>query len=421
MESDLLVCTPSYVEWITEVGNENSTSNFNSIDDLLDGVGSSVGETVLPEMLPVENSTGSSDTIQVEVEVHPTPPPSNSNRGRGKGSRGGRGKARGGRGGNCRRSTRTPQLDETEEVIQSSSDISSSPQHVMAEVRGGERQNEEDSEETNAVDQLLDAGSNTAPTKVKKTFIEQLRNQFAFSQSNVFSLLECINRTSFSSIPLEKNQWHLLSLKNELKKLTGQISSTFSDQLMTVKKIEDLLSTSIYKVNPLVLKKPFDPNIDNLSSKVIENAMKRKRENEVDVLSTDSRTNFSKYLKPTIVRNGKRVEGGRVFNPKHPLEVWTALYDSYLLVVRDESIFSMTNLPFFDTFNNFEDWLRKKKIENKCYYDGVLQLLTKISKMRHQAYESYVQNQLTADECDKILSLKKDHIMAILPSVVKKN
>ena len=71
MESDLLVCTPSYVEWITEVGNENSTSNFNSIDDLLDGV----GETVLPEMLSVENSTGSSDTVQVEVEVHPTPPP----------------------------------------------------------------------------------------------------------------------------------------------------------------------------------------------------------------------------------------------------------------------------------------------------------------------------------------------------------
>ena len=290
----------------------------------------------------------------------------------------------------------------------------------MDEVRGGERQNEEDSEETNAVDQLLDAGSNTSSTKVKKTFIEQLRNQFAFSQSNVFSLIECINRTSFSSIPLEKNQWHLLSLKNELKKLTGQIASTFSDQLMTVKKIEDLLATSIYKVNPLVLKKPFDPNIDNLSSKVIENAMKRKRENEVDVLSTDSRANFSKYLKPTIVRNGKRVEGGRVFNPKHPLEVWTALYDSYLLIVRDESIFSVTNLPFFDTFNNFEDWLRKKKIENKCYYDGVLQLLTKISKMRHQAYESYVQNQLTADECDKILSLKKDHIMAILPSVVKK-
>ena len=348
MEPDLLVCTPSYVGWLNEVGNENSTSDFNSIAELMDGVGSSVDETVLPEMmLSVENTTGSSDTIQVEVEVHPIPPPTNSNRGRGKGSRGGRGKARGGRGGNCRRSTRTPQLDVTEEVIQSSSDISPPQQDEMTEVRGGERQDEEDNEETNAVDQLLDAGSKTIPTKVKKTFIEQLRNQFSFSQSNVLSLLECINRTSFSSIPLEKNQWHLLSVKNELKKLTGQIASSFSDQLSTVKKIEDLLATSIYKVNPLVLKKPFDPNIDNLSSKVIENAMKRKRENEVDVLSFESRANFRKYLKPTIVRNGKRVEGGRVFNPKHPLEVWTALYDSYLLIVRDESIFSVTNLPFF--------------------------------------------------------------------------
>ena len=75
MEPDLLVCTPSYVEWLNEVGNENSTSDFNSIAELMDGVGSSVDETVLPEMmLSVENTTGSSDTVQVEVEVHPIPP-----------------------------------------------------------------------------------------------------------------------------------------------------------------------------------------------------------------------------------------------------------------------------------------------------------------------------------------------------------
>ena len=149
--------------------------------------------------------------------------------------------------------------------------------------------------------------------------------------------------------------------------------------------------------------------------------MKRKRENEVVALSVDSRTNFRKYLKPSIVRNGRRVEGGRVYNPKQQLEVWTALFDSYLLIVQDETIYSLTNLPFFDSFQDFEDWFRKKKIENKCYYDAVLQLLTKISKMRYQAYESYMKNQSTADECDKILRLKKDHIVTILPSLVKKN
>ena len=309
------------------------------------------------------------------------------------------------------------------EVIQTSSDIIPAQQDGLTEVRE-ERQDkeeeEEDTEETQTVDQLLEAGLNTTSNKVKKTLVEQLRNQFSFSHSNVLRLVDCINQMSFSSIPLEKNQWHLLYVKNELKKLTCQIAS-FSDQLMTVRKIEDLLATSIYKVNPLILKKPFDPNIDNLSSKVIENAMKRKRENEVSTLSVDSRANFRKYLKPTILRNGKRVEGGRVYNPKHQLEVWTALFDSYLLIAHDESIYSLTNLPFFDSFKNFEDWLRKKKIENKCYYDAVLQLLTKISKMRYQAYESYVQNQTTADECDKILRLKRDHIVTILPSLVKKN
>ena len=100
---------------------------------------------------------------------------------------------------------------------------------------GEERRDEEDTEETQAVDQLLEAGSNTASIKVKKTLIEQLRNQFSFSESNVLHLIECINQMSFSSIPLEKNQWHLLSLKNELKKLTGQIASSFSDQISTAK------------------------------------------------------------------------------------------------------------------------------------------------------------------------------------------
>ena len=63
------------------------------------------------------------------------------------------------------------------------------------------------------------------------------------------------------------------------------------------------------------------------------------------------------------------MDGGRVYNPKHQLEVWTALFDSYSLIVQDESIYSITNFPFFDSFQNFEDWLRKKKIENKSYYD----------------------------------------------------
>ena len=311
------------------------------------------------------------------------------------------------------------------EVIQTSTDIIPTQADGVNEVRGEEEEERrevmEEEEETQVVDQLLEAGLTTSTSnKVKKTLVEQLRSQFSFSQSNVLRLMDCINQLSFSTISLEKNQWHLLQLKNELRKLTGEIASSFSDQLSAVGKIEDLLATSIYKVNPIVLKKPFDPNIDNLSSKVIENAMKRKRESEVSTLCDNSRANFRKYLKPTIVRNGKRVEGGRVYNPKHQLEVWTALFDSYLLIARDESIYSLTNLPFFDSFQNFEDWLRKKKIENKSYYDAVLQLLTKISKMRHQAYEKYVQNQMTADECDKILSLKKEHIFTILPSLVKK-
>ena len=430
MEPELLVCTPSYADWLNEVGDPNSTSDYNSIDELMEGVGSSSSSTNqldLPEMMSpvVEIPNGQTDTVvQVEVEVHP-PPPSNNNRGRGKGSRGGRGRGRGGRGGNSRRSVRTPHSSDVTEVIQSSTDITIAQQDGANEVREVEERREEEvgeEEETQVVDQLLEAGlTTTSSNKVKKTLIEQLRSQFSFSQSNVLRLVECINQMSFSFIPLEKNQWHLLQVKNELRKLTGEIASSFSDQLIAVGKIEDLLATSIYKVNPLVLKKPFDANIDNLSSKVIENAMKRKRENEVSTLSDNSRANFRKYLKPTIVRNGKRVEGGRVYNPKHQLEVWTALFDSYLLIAHDESIYSLTNLPFFDLFQNFEDWLRKKKIENKSYYDAVLQLLTKISKMRHQAYEKYMQNQMTADECDKILSLKKDHIITILPSLVKKN
>ena len=306
-------------------------------------------------------------------------------------------------------------------MVQTSHDVTPS-QPVLQEVeerRDGE--DTEDREESQAVDQLLEGSSDSTPTKVKKTLIEQLRNQFSFSESNVLRLIDCINQMSFSSIPLEKNQWHLLFLKNELKKLTGKIASSFSDQLSTVEKIEDLLAGSIYKVNPLVLKKPFDPSIDNLSSKVIENAMKRKRESEVDTLSVDSRLNFRKYLKPTIVRNGRRIEGGRVYNPKQQLEVWSALFDSYSLIVQDEIIYSLTNLPFFNSFKDFEDWFRKKKIENKSYYEAVLQLLTKISKMRYQAYESFMKNQSTADECDKILQLKKDHIVTILPSLLKKN
>ena len=429
MESELLVCSSSYAEWIEQVENDKSTSEFNSIDELMEGVGSSVNHLDLPVIFQsdvVPNSILQTDSsqIQVEVEVHsPPPPPSSSNRGRGKGSRGGRGKGRGGggRGTNCRRSSRPPPHSVVTEVVQTSHDVTPS-QPVLQEVeerRDGE--DTEDREESQAVDQLLEGSSDSTPTKVKKTLIEQLRNQFSFSESNVLRLIDCINQMSFSSIPLEKNQWHLLFLKNELKKLTGKIASSFSDQLSTVEKIEDLLAGSIYKVNPLVLKKPFDPSIDNLSSKVIENAMKRKRESEVDTLSVDSRLNFRKYLKPTIVRNGRRIEGGRVYNPKQQLEVWSALFDSYSLIVQDEIIYSLTNLPFFNSFKDFEDWFRKKKIENKSYYEAVLQLLTKISKMRYQAYESFMKNQSTADECDKILQLKKDHIVTILPSLLKKN
>ena len=73
METELLVCTSSYAEWLNEVGNENSTSDYNTIDALMEGVNSSVNEMVLPEMmLPVvENSIGPDNTVQVEVEVHP--------------------------------------------------------------------------------------------------------------------------------------------------------------------------------------------------------------------------------------------------------------------------------------------------------------------------------------------------------------
>ena len=112
MEPELLVCTPSYADWLNEVGDPNSTSDYNSIDELMEGVGSSssTNQLDLPEMMSpvVEIPNGQTDTVvQVEVEVHP-PPPSNNNRGRGKGSRGGRGRGRGGRGGNSRRSVRTP-------------------------------------------------------------------------------------------------------------------------------------------------------------------------------------------------------------------------------------------------------------------------------------------------------------------------
>ena len=95
MESELLVCSSSYAEWIEQVENDKSTSEFNSIDELMEGVGSSVNHLDLPVIFQsdvVPNSILQTDSsqIQVEVEVHsPPPPPSSSNRGRGKGSRGG--------------------------------------------------------------------------------------------------------------------------------------------------------------------------------------------------------------------------------------------------------------------------------------------------------------------------------------------
>ena len=94
MEPELLVCSSSYAEWINQVENDNSASDYNSIDDLMEGVGSSVNHLDLPVIIPpdvVLNSNLQTDSLQaqVEVEVEVHPPPSTSNRGRGKGSRGG--------------------------------------------------------------------------------------------------------------------------------------------------------------------------------------------------------------------------------------------------------------------------------------------------------------------------------------------
>ena len=92
MEPELLVCTPSYADWLNEVGNPNSSPDYNTIDELMEGVGSSTNQMDLPEtMSPVVLiSNGQTDNVvQTEVEVHP--PPSSNNRGRGKGSRGGGG------------------------------------------------------------------------------------------------------------------------------------------------------------------------------------------------------------------------------------------------------------------------------------------------------------------------------------------
>ena len=92
-----------------------------------------------------------------------------------------------------------------------------------------------------------------------------------------------------------------------------------------------------------------------------------------------------------------KADGAKVFNPNQTLKVFAAVYDAYSLIVRDELIYSCVNLPFFDNFKAFESWLQQKKAEERDYYNATLKLLTKISKMRFEAYDDYLKSKLSSN------------------------
>ena len=445
MAEELIVCNATSMDWLSiaaeEIQNPSSdTQVYHSVDELLEGVEQMEKESAVCQQSIIPNP------VSVEVEVH-QPPKSiveSSKRGRGRGVRG-----RGGRGGRGRGSgrgvKRLPSVSataatatisgekrkkrsvsekssvETETIdsitrVSEVSEIDTSVDHTI----------QEEDDDVQLVDQMLEHGLNKTVNSdqdhKKKTIVEQLKTQFVFTQSNVLNLTHAVNHLAFSSVMTEKNQKYLVGMKNSLQKLTGKISDCFDQQIECVEQIEELLTSSIYKVNPTVLHKPFDPNVENLTSRVIENAMKRKREGEMMDLCHSSRENFRKYLKPTILRNGKnwKADGAKIFNPAQFYEVWESLYETYSLIVRDEELYSLLNFPFFENYKDFEDWLRKKKEEDKTFYDAVLKVLAKLAKGRHQAYDDYVNKKITDDVCEDLLKIKKSNILSVLPVVLKR-
>ena len=449
MAEELIVCNATSMDWLSiaaeEIQNPSSdTQVYHSVDELLEGVEQMEKESAVCQQSIVP--TEIPNPVSVEVEVH-QPPKSiveSSKRGRGRGVRG-----RGGRGGRGRGSgrgvKRLPSVSataatatisgekrkkrsvsekssvQTETIdsitrVSEVSEIDTSLDHTI--------QDEDD--DVQLVDQMLEHGlnktANSDQDHKKKTIVEQLKIQFVFTQSNVLNLTHAVNHLAFSSVMTEKNQKYLVGMKNSLQKLTGKISDCFDQQIECVEQIEELLTSSIYKVNPTVLHKSFDPNVENLTSRVIENAMKRKREGEMMDLCHSSRENFRKYLKPTILRNGKnwKTDGAKIFNPTQFYEVWESLYETYSLIVRDEELYSLLNFPFFENYKDFEDWLRKKKEEDKVFYDAVLKVLAKLAKGRHQAYDDYVNKKITDDVCEDLLKIKKSNILSVLPAVLKR-
>ena len=447
MAEELIVCNAISMDWLSIAAEEISmtqnpssdTQVYHSVDELLEGVEQMEKESGVCQQPIV--STEIPNPVSVEVEVH-QPPKSiveSTKSGRGRGVRG-----RGGRGGRGRGSgrgvKRLPSVSatatisgekrkkrsvsekssvETETIdsitrVSEVSEIDTSLDHTT--------QDEEDDHDVQLVDQMLEHGLyetvNSDQDHKKKTIVEQLKTQFVFTQSNVLNLTRAVNHLAFSSVMTEKNQKYLVGMKNSLQKLTGKISDCFDQQIECVGQIEELLTSSIYKVNPTVLHKPFDPNVENLTSRVIENAMKRKREGEMIDLCHSSRENFRKYLKPTILRNGKnwKTDGAKIFNPAQFYEVWESLYETYSLIVRDEELYSLLNFPFFENYKDFEDWLRKKKEEDKVFYDAVLKVLAKLAKGRHQAYDDYVNKKITDDVCEDLLKIKKSNILSVLHS-----
>ena len=440
MADELIVCNASSMDWLSLAAEEifitqtpsSATQVYQTVDELLEGVEQMEKESGVcqqPTLL-----TEISNPVSVEVEIHQSPKSTEKERGRGGRGRGiGRGvkrlpsvsataataaisgEKRKKRSVSEKSSVETETIDSITRVSEVS-EIDTSADHTT----------QEEDDDVHLVDQMLEHGlnktSNFDQDSKKNTIVEQLKTQFLFTQSNVLNLTHAVNHLTFSSVMTEKNQKYLVGMKNSLQKLTGKISHCFDQQIECVEQIEELLTSSIHKVNPTVLHKSFDPNVENLTSRVIENAMKRKREGEMMDLCHTSRENFRKYLKSTILRNGKnwKADGAKIFNPGQFYEVWESLYETYSLIVRDEELYSLVNFPFFENYKDFEDWLRKKKEEDKVFYDAVLKVLAKLAKSRHQAFDDYVNKKITDDVCENLLKIKKSHILNVLPVVLKR-
>ena len=392
---------------------EVPTKQYTNVEALLNDVSNDETSVQQESIHPIIEQT------EVVVDVHPEP---TRGRGRGRGTSGrGRGRGRGtsGRGKGVYRSQSVPSKKGKNNNSLNPDEIVSIP---LEKEEVGKGQDLECN--PHIIDQMLEESlkNNLENNRVKMSVLDQLKMQLHTCQSNSLQCLTAINQFAFSSVSLEKNQIYLNKMKNDLCKLTGEIASAFSDQFSSLEKMEDILASSIYKVNPNVFKRSFDPDVEKLSSRVIENGQKRKRENYLHDLCLESRQKFSRYLSPTIMKNGKIVKSdlARINNPSETFEVWNALYDCYGVLMRDEELFSLINFPFHSSHLDFQNWFKAKKREDLEYYEAAIRFLSTLVKKRYEAYKDFQNGKITDDVCEKLLKLDKCQIVSTLPAILKR-